>query len=106
MILGGLAGRIFSPLAETYALAVAASLVVALTATPALSALLLPKIASTDTSDTGLTRGLRNEYERVLAWVSRRPGRVLLGSTMLGVAASATMPFLGGGFLPSFAKAS
>lgn len=102
MILGGLAGRIFSPLAEAYALAVAASLLVALTVTPALSALLLPRIATSETHDTRLTRALRSAYERVLAWLSPRPGRIVVGSAVLGTAALAILPFLGGGFLPEF----
>lgn len=102
MILGGLAGRIFSPLAETYALAVAASLVVALTVTPALSALLLPKIAASGMAETGLALALRTTYEKVLSWLSKRPGRVVLSAGGLGILAMATMPFLGGSFLPEF----
>ena len=102
IILGGLAGRIFSPLAETYALAVAASLLVALTVTPALSAMLLPKIAASDMRETTLAQAIRRGYERVLRWTSKRPGRVVVGATALGVAALAILPFLGGGFLPEF----
>ena len=102
IVLGGLAGRIFSPLAETYALAVAASLLVALTVTPALSAILLPKIAASDMRETALARMIRRGYERVLRWTSKRPGRVVVGATTLGIAALAILPFLGGGFLPEF----
>lgn len=102
IILGGLAGRIFSPLAQTYALAVAASLVVALTVTPALSAWILPRISDAQTHDTRLTRWIRRAYKRVLEVVSKRPGRVVIGSAALGVAALIILPFLGGGFLPEF----
>lgn len=102
MLLGGLSGRIFSPLADAYALAVTASLLVALTVTPALGALLLPKLAAADARDTRLTRALRRRYERVLGWVRRRPGRVLLWSTLACGLAFVMLPFIGGGFLPEF----
>jgi len=102
MVLGGLAGRIFSPLAQSYALAVAASLLVALTVTPALSALLLPRIELSGTHETRLTRTLRDAYRRILSWVSRNPGRIALGSAIVGLVALIILPFVGGGFLPEF----
>jgi Cu/Ag efflux pump CusA len=102
LVLGGLAGRIFSPLAQTYALAVAASLLVALVVTPALSSLLLPKLATSQSADTRLAVALRRAYERVLRWLSPRPGRIALGCAALGAAALVSLPFLGGGFLPEF----
>jgi HME family heavy-metal exporter len=102
IVLGGLTGQIFSPLAQSYALAVAASLVVALTVTPALSAVLLPKIAGGEAREPRLTQALRRAYERVLARVVRTPGRIVLAASALGVAAMVTLPFLGGGFIPEF----
>lgn len=102
IILGGLAGRIFSPLAESYALAVAASLLVALTVTPALSALLLPRISAGEAHDTRLAAAIRRLYERVLARVVKAPGRIVVAAASLAVLALAVLPFLGGGFLPEF----
>jgi len=102
MLLGGVAGRIFSPLAQTYALAVAASLVVALTLTPALSAALLPRLARTSGHEPRITRLLRRMYDWFLQRVCRWPGRIVLSSVALGAAACITLPFLGGGFLPEF----
>jgi CzcA family heavy metal efflux pump len=102
IILGGLAGRIFSPLAQAYALAVAASLIVALTVTPALAALLLPAFHKLDARETWLAGLLRRGYSRTLDRVSRTPGRVLLGAVVLGVAALVALPLLGGAFLPDF----
>lgn len=102
MVLGGLTGRIFSPLAETYALAVAASLLVALTVTPALSALLLPRIAAGDLGETRLATGIRRAYERVLVWTARRPGLIALCLLGTGLTALAILPMLGGAFLPEF----
>ncbi len=45
-LLEGLAGSFFRPLALSYVLAIVASLLVALTVTPALSLMLLPKHAA------------------------------------------------------------
>lgn len=102
IVLGGLAGRIFSPLAQAYALAVAASLLVALTVTPALSAVLLPRLKSVEAGDTRLARWLRGAYDRVLGAVRRRPGRVVLAAAVLGATALVALPLLGGAFLPDF----
>jgi len=102
IILGGLAGRIFSPLAEAYALAVSASLVVALTVTPALSALLLPSFHKLDARETWFARVLHRAYHNALARVGRAPGRVVLGAVLLGGGALVALPLLGGAFLPDF----
>ncbi len=102
MVLGGLAGRIFSPLAESYALAVAASLAVALTVTPALSALLLPRLAASEAAETRLASALRRTYQHLFSRMSARPGRVVLGAMLPGAAALLVLPFIGGGFLPEF----
>ena len=102
MAMGGIAGRIFSPLARAYALAVAASLVVALVVTPALCALVLPRLGERRIEDGLLTRGLRRGYDSVLRVTSRAPGLILVGALLLGAAAAVAVPLLGGGFLPEF----
>lgn len=102
MLLGGVAGRIFSPLAETYALAVAASLLVALTVTPALSAVLLPRLAGSPRPEPGITRRLRSLYDRLLERIQRRPGSIAVVAAGLGATALGILPFVGGGFLPEF----
>lgn len=101
-VLGGLTGRIFSPLAASYALAMAASLAVALTVTPALCALLLPKLLERDPGEARLARAARGLYTRVLGVVARRPGSVALTSLALGIAATVGLFWIGGGFLPEF----
>ena len=102
LAVGGIAGRIFSPLAEAYALAVLSSLAVALTVTPALSALLLGRGQMADARDSALTRAAQRAYDRILSAVERRPGRVVAASVALGALALGALPFLGGGFLPEF----
>jgi len=107
LFVGGLTGRIFAPLAQAYALAVLCSLGVALTVTPALSALLLrvqPGAAEGEGArgDTALSRTAHRVYERVLSSVARRPGRVFAFSVGLGLLGLAAMPLIGGGFLPEF----
>ncbi|MCI0390886.1 MAG: efflux RND transporter permease subunit, partial [Acidobacteria bacterium] len=64
-LLDGLAGSFFRPLATSYVLAVVASLGVALTLTPALSLLLLPR-AATDRRESPLTRWLKRKYRASL----------------------------------------
>lgn len=105
ILLGGVAGRIFSPLAEAYALAMAASLLVALTITPALCAWLLPRDAAVRgelVSEPEFTRWLRRVYDRVLERTRSRPGVVALLSGAAGLVALGAMPWLGGAFLPEF----
>ncbi|MGZ3460278.1 MAG: efflux RND transporter permease subunit, partial [Archangium sp.] len=102
LLLGGVAGRIFAPLAQAYILAIAASLFVALTVTPALCAWLLPRIATAEVRPTRLSVLLVERYRRLLRAVVERPRRVLAGTGVLVLLAAAALPFLSGRFLPEF----
>src|SRR5262249_12730548 len=62
--LSGVEGHIFSPMAKTYAYAIAGGLIATFTISPALSALLLPDRVSE--TETVIVRGLRRVYEPVL----------------------------------------
>src|SRR6185503_6840162 len=64
--LDGLAGSFFRPLAISYVLAVMASLGVALTLTPALSLLLLPRAAKATRKESPLALMLKRGYSRAL----------------------------------------
>ncbi len=99
--LEGLAGTFFRPLAFSYVLAIVASLLVALTVTPALSLVLLP--GRTDVrADSPLVRGLRGAYGRVLPWLVARP-RWAVGLLVVAFGLSAAgVPLLGEEFLPKF----
>ncbi|MGQ3298354.1 efflux RND transporter permease subunit [Reyranella sp.] len=68
--LSGVEGRIFGPMAQTYAYALAGGLIATFTVSPALAALLLPeKVSETETFLVrGLRRLYRRAYSRALAW--------------------------------------
>ncbi|MGB8275628.1 MAG: efflux RND transporter permease subunit [Alphaproteobacteria bacterium] len=99
LTLGGVAGRMFAPLGVAYILAILSSLVVALTVTPALCALLLThrRLAS---SDPPLVRLMKPAYGRVLGSIGRWPGVAIAGVVLACGAGVLVLPHLGGGFLP------
>jgi CzcA family heavy metal efflux pump len=96
--LSGIAGRLFAPLGITYILAVSASLVVALTATPALSLLLLPQ--RTREREPPVIRWTRRQYEAVLHRVVRWPGPAIGVALLSTVGGLALLPTFGATFLP------
>ena len=99
LTLSGVAGRLFAPLGIAYILSVLASLVVALTVTPALSMLVLGH-RKIKTTEPPVVRWLKQRYCSALARIERSP-RVVIGTvavlTLLGVAA---LPFFSATFLP------
>ncbi|TAK32409.1 MAG: efflux RND transporter permease subunit [Myxococcaceae bacterium] len=102
LLLGGIAGRIFAPLARAYILAIGASLLVALTVTPAMCAWLLPRLATAETRPTRFAAGLLVRYGRLLRAVASRPRTVFTLAGLLAGGAIVVVPFLGGRFLPEF----
>jgi len=101
-LLGGLEGALFRPLATAYVLATLASLVVALTVTPALAAVLLPGAVARRTAPPWLLTALRARYERALGAALARPAPVIAGSVAALAAALALTPLLRLEFLPEF----
>lgn len=100
LTLSGVAGRMFEPLGEAYILAIFASLLVALTVTPALCHMLLSKQMHHDSREPPLIRKMTPVYGRWLRSVSSYPKLVLFGVLLFCLSGIATLPFLGGGFLP------
>jgi CzcA family heavy metal efflux pump len=99
LTLGGVAGRLFSPLGSSYILATLVSLGVALTLTPALCYLLLGNLAAGD-DDPPLVRWVKPRYGALLRTISAAPKTVLIAATISFLAALSLSPLLGGQFLP------
>jgi CzcA family heavy metal efflux pump len=105
--LAGIEGRLLSPLAFAYIVALLASLGVAIVVTPALCAAFLPRAASIERGHDGwLTRVLKAAYARVLPRVLDRPVAVMTGAVALFVAAAAALTAAGTAFLPEFHEGS
>jgi CzcA family heavy metal efflux pump len=100
--LTGVEGRLLAPLGFAYLVAIFASLVVALTVTPALCAYLLAGKRKLPAGDSALVRWLKRGYRPLLVRALRRPYVVGAAAVVLLAAAIALLPFLGRTFLPEF----
>jgi Cu/Ag efflux pump CusA len=98
--LPGVAGSFFRPLALAYLLAIAASLLVALTVTPVLASLLLR--GDPRREDAQVVRGLKRRYRLLLPAFVAHPRRALAGLAIAFAATLLALPFLGQEFLPVF----
>lgn len=99
LMMSGVNGRLFAPLAMAFILATLASLVVAVTLTPALCFLLLAKAKAVEPA---YIARLKRWHRRCLEIVSRRPRTIIVLTVAVCVAAAAALPFFGGEFLPEF----
>jgi CzcA family heavy metal efflux pump len=98
--LKGVTGTFFAPLAISYALAILASMVVALTVTPALSLILLAKTGHR--RDAPLVRWLKRGYGAALMRVLTRPLPAFATAAVVAVAGLAALPTLGQELYPAF----
>jgi CzcA family heavy metal efflux pump len=99
--LEGLSGAFFRPLAMSYALALLASMGVALTVTPALGYILLSKAALSD-RESPLVRWLQRAYTGTLTKIVDRPRAVYAGVSVIVLAGALIVPQLGQSLLPDF----
>lgn len=99
LTLSGLAGRIFAPLGVAYILSILASLLVALTVTPALSMLLLGQ-RSLRAEEPPLAQWLRTRYVRVLEKIEEAPRLAVGAAAAITLCGFATVPFFSASFLP------
>jgi HME family heavy-metal exporter len=113
LFLQGLEGRFFQPLGIAYILSIMASLIVALTVTPAMCKLLFSgsfgkhsENGSVETTsgeyDGWLVRRLKSLYEPVLRASLRNRGLVLSGAGVLTAVSLLLMSTFGTSFLPGF----
>jgi CzcA family heavy metal efflux pump len=106
LTLGGVAGRLFAPLGYAYIVAILASLLVALTVTPALCYLLIGRRHQNpqghfDREETPpLIRALQGPYRKILLWAGNNPLKSLWAPLLLSLSLLALIPLLGGDFLP------
>ena len=100
LMLSGLQGSFFRPLSIAFLLAVGLSLLIAMSATPALCAIVMgghvPRAEA-----PWLTR-LKQRQRRVIEWLHPRPGWVLATLLVTGAAGAVLLPLLGARLLPDF----
>lgn len=101
LTMSGLSGKLFRPMAVAYILAILASLIVALTVTPALALL----IGTESGEQRPLITRLRMRYESLLARVERKRVIVIIAAAILTIAGIATLTLLPTQFLPGLREA-
>ena len=104
--LSGVEGRLLAPLGFSYLVAIFASLVVALTLTPALCAYLLPRATLHAQGDGWLVARLKRAYQPMLSAALRHPRLVASSATVLLAVALVILSLLGRSFLPDFNEGS
>jgi Cu/Ag efflux pump CusA len=104
LMTSGVQGHFLRPLAIAFMLSVLASLIVALTVTPALCALLLD--AHTAQREAGWIRGMKHIQARIITGVDRAFILVMIVLALAFAGALSWLPFLGGQFMPDFREGS
>jgi len=100
IFLSGLQGAFFAPLAWSFLLATLASLLVAVTLTPALALLLLQRSSPPDEPDM-LTR-IKRAHEKLLLPLFKHPRIAFALTVLIGMAAMAGFLSFGAELLPAF----
>ncbi len=105
--LSSVEGRLLRPLGIAYIASIGASLLVALTITPALCSYLLPKAKFMEKEgDSLVVTWLKKGYIRTLDRVLAKPNVVIAGAVGALVAALVIFSFLGRAFMPEFNEGS
>lgn len=97
--LSGIAGKLFAPLGLSYILAILASLLVALTVTPALAFMLLTGKPLKE-EEPKLAQALKARYLTVLSRIESHYRTIIWTIGVLCIAAIGALPLFGGNFIP------
>ena len=101
--LSGIEGRMLKPLGVAYVISILASLLVAVTVTPALGSYLLRNAAKQERQRESLVvQKLKALYEPSLRYFLRHRGIVIGAASLLVIGALTILPFFGRSFLPEF----
>jgi CzcA family heavy metal efflux pump len=100
LLLSGLQGSFFGPLAASFSLATLASLIVALTVTPAAALLLLTR--TEPHAEAAWLMRLKDRHEALLRRWCAFPRRVIIGSAVVTLLAAAALPLFGSELMPPF----
>ena len=101
--LAGVEGRMLQPLGFAYIVSILASLIVAVTVTPALCYYLLPKAKVLEKgTESWLVERLKKMYAGVLRFALDHVRLVAIVALAITLITLAAFPFLGRGFLPEF----
>ncbi len=101
--LSGVEGRLLKPLGVAYIVSLGASLLVALTVSPVLCDLLLPKSKDVLTGhEPKVVTWLKTHYARILTPVLAHPWRVTVPAAVALLLALGSTLFMGRSFLPEF----
>lgn len=100
--LGGIEGRLFTPLGIAYVVSIGASLVVALMLTPVLCYYLLPSLAVKQQHDSWLVQHLKAATERLLLWAAPKRRAVFAAAFVLTAVSSLLLSQIPRSFLPPF----
>src|SRR3984957_1364470 len=100
LMMSGLQGAFFRPLSISFLLAVGLSLLVAMSATPALCALVMAR--HTPKSEAAFLQRLKRGQLRAIAWLNQRPRTLIVIVIASGVAGIICLPLLGARLLPDF----
>src|ERR1700689_4422592 len=98
--MSGLQGAFFRPLSISFLLAVGLSLLVAMSATPALCALVMARHAPK--SEASFLRYLKRGQQFAIDWLNGRPRTLIAIVLMSGLAGVIFLPLLGARLLPDF----